>query len=210
MAKLDTATDNAIWQACLLAMVGGYADAIGFLTFNAFAGAMTGNTVLLGIALAGNKLRDALQSAGIIAAFLAGVAASAYLRHYVSIAALLFLEATAIVVAALVPPVAAAPMLALGMGLQNAAITHFAGSNINTVVLTGNLQKLVEAMMGSGGRDRAAQHAAIVLIGAFWLSYLAGIVVGALAWHVTKHPLLFAILPLPLVLLRRSAWRSEN
>ena len=71
--------------ACLLAAVGGYADAVGFLTFNAFAGAMTGNTVLLGIALATDMLADAAHSAGIIAAFLVGVAASAILRSFISL-----------------------------------------------------------------------------------------------------------------------------
>ena len=85
MAAPEASRDNTVWQACL-ATVSGYADAVGFLTFNAFAGAMTGNTVLLGIARATNKLSDAMHSAGIIAAFLVGVAASAILRRYISLA----------------------------------------------------------------------------------------------------------------------------
>ena len=104
MSKLETLPDNTIWQACLLAMVAGYADAVGFLTFNAFAGAMTGNTVLLGIALASRKFADAFQSAGIIVAFLVGVAASVVLRRWISLAGLICLEMTAILVAAIVTP----------------------------------------------------------------------------------------------------------
>ena len=38
-------------QAGLLVMIAGYADAIGFLQHRAFAGQMTGNTILLAIAL---------------------------------------------------------------------------------------------------------------------------------------------------------------
>ena len=98
----ETLADNTIWQACLLAMVGGYADSVGFLTFNAFAGAMTGNTVLLGISLAGQKFAAAGQSALIIAAFLLGVGLSAFLRHVVSLAARLMLEAAVIVAASVV------------------------------------------------------------------------------------------------------------
>lgn len=207
MSDSPTPADNAIWQACLLALVGGYADAVGFLTFNAFAGAMTGNTVLLGIALAGAKFADAAQSAGIIAAFLVGVAASAWLRPYVSLAALLVLEMTALLVAAVLAPAAAAHILALAMGLQNAAMTRFAGTSINTVFLTGNLQKLIQTLLERGPADPAAHRREIVLVVGFWLAYLAGIVLGATAWHLTAHPLFFAVLPLPLILLRRSAWR---
>jgi len=41
----------------LLCVVGGSADAIAFLRYDTFVGAMTGNTVLLGIDLAEGKLR---------------------------------------------------------------------------------------------------------------------------------------------------------
>lgn len=208
MAGPQTPTDNRIWQACLLAMVAGYADAVGFLTFKAFAGAMTGNTVLLGIALASDKLADALQSAGIIAAFLVGVAVSVLLQRVTSVAAILCLEMTAIIMAALAPPLAAAPILALAMGLQNAAITHFTGGSINTVFLTGNLQTLVRAVLKGRALAPAAERETVALVVAFWLAYLAGIIGGTLAWHGTAHPLLFAALPLPLVLLRRSTWRT--
>ena len=210
MGEPRTSTDNRVWQACLLALVGGYADAVGFLTFNAFAGAMTGNTVLLGIALAAHKLADAAQSAGIIAAFVVGVVVSILLRRATSVAGILCLEMAAIILAALVPSLAAAPILALAMGLQNAAMTHFTGGTINTVFLTGNLQTLVHTVLTGQAQARTAEHQTIVLVGTFWLAYLTGIIAGAVAWHWTTHPLLFAALPLPLVLLRRSTWRSEG
>jgi len=207
--QLEASSDNTVWQACLLAIVAGYADAVGFLVFNAFAGAMTGNTVLLGIALAGNQLAAAAESAGIIAAFVVGVAASALLRRYVPLAALLGLEAAAIVAAALIMPLAAAPVLAFAMGLQNAAMTHFAGTSLNTVFLTGNLQKLVESLLDRDApRARAtSEGTAVALLSRMWVTYLAGVVLGAVARHWTAYPLLFAVLPLLAVLLRRTAWR---
>jgi uncharacterized membrane protein YoaK (UPF0700 family) len=209
VSQLEASSDNTVWQACLLAIVAGYADAVGFLVFNAFAGAMTGNTVLLGIALAGKQFAAAAQSAGIIAAFVVGVAASALLRRYVPLAVLLGLEAAAIVAAALVMPAVAAPVLAFAMGLQNAAMTHFAGTSLNTVFLTGNLQKLVESLLD---RDAPRAHAraegtAVALLSRMWVAYLAGVVLGAVARQWTAYPLLFAVLPLLAVLLRRTAWR---
>jgi uncharacterized membrane protein YoaK (UPF0700 family) len=209
VSQLDASSDNTVWQACLLAIVAGYADAVGFLVFNAFAGAMTGNTVLLGVALAGNQLAAAAESAGIIAAFVVGVAASALLRRHVPLAALLGLEALAIAAAALVMPLVAAPVLAFAMGLQNAAMTHFAGTSLNTVFLTGNLQKLVESLLDrSTPRAHAtAEGIAVALLSRMWVAYLAGVVLGAAARHWTAYPLLFAVLPLLAVLLRRTAWR---
>src|SRR5436190_21189454 len=40
-------------QAGLLVMIAGYADAIGFLQFRAFAGKLTGNTFLLALSIVG-------------------------------------------------------------------------------------------------------------------------------------------------------------
>lgn len=199
--------DDTVWQACLLAVVGGYADAVGFLNFNAFAGAMTGNTVLLGIALASGKLVDAAQSAAIIAAFLVGVATSALLRRWLSLAAVLVIEMTAIVIAALMAlPFATSLVLAFAMGLQNAALQHTAGTSVNTVFVTGNLNKLVQVLLGGKAR-RTSEHAAITAASRVWIAYLAGAVLGAAASQWRPHPILFALLPLPFVLLRRSAWR---
>src|SRR5262245_53827057 len=138
---------------------------------------MTGNTVLLGIALAAGEWTGAVQSAVIIAAFLVGVAASAWLRRWLSLAAILVIEMTAIVVAALVTPMVAAPVLAFAMGLQNAAMTHFAGTTLNTVFLTGNLQKLVQSLLRRGQRD-PSEVAAVTVANRLWIAYLAGVVLG--------------------------------
>ena len=211
LADLRASSDNTVWQACLLAIVAGYADAVGFLTFNAFAGAMTGNTVLLGIALVAHQFVDAAESAGIIAAFVVGVATSAVLRRYIPLAALLGVEAAAIVVAALVMPLVAAPLLAFAMGLQNAAMTHFAGTTLNTVFLTGNLQKLVETLLRHDAPSRpTSEGIAIALLSRLWVAYLVGVVLGAAARNWTAYPLLFAVLPLLAVLLRRTAWRRDD
>ncbi len=201
-----TSADNTTWQGCVLAIVAGYADAVGFLTFGAFAGAMTGNTVLLGIALAEADFGAAAQSAIIIAAFLLGVAASAVLGRRVPLVAVFGMEAAAIVAAAWIAPVFAAPVLAFAMGLQNATMTRFAGASLNTVVLTGNLQKMMQGLLGrftGAAKSPGSDVAQSTMIAGLWIAYLAGVVAGALADHWIAHPLLPIVLLLPLALVRR-------
>jgi uncharacterized membrane protein YoaK (UPF0700 family) len=209
LANLPPSSGNTAWQASILVIVAGYADAVGFLAFGAFAGAMTGNTVLLGIALAGMDFNAAAQSAIIIASFLVGVGASAILGRKLPLIAIFTTEAVAIVAAALVDPLVAAPALAFAMGLQNATMTRFAGSSLNTVYLTGNLQKMMLNFLGrftgstQSPRSEAAESAMIV---GLWAAYLGGVVAGALAHHWLTYPLLPVVLLLPLALIRRPAF----
>ncbi len=213
-----SSSDNTVWQACILAIVAGYADAIGFLTFGAFAGAMTGNTVLLGIALAGAQYADAAQSAIIIAAFMVGVAFSAVLGSKLPLAAVLGIEAAAIVGAALIAPHFAAPVLAFAMGLQNATMTRFSGTSLNTVVLTGNLQKMIQGFLGRfTGSPKPAQSgsaesgsAASATIAFVWLAYLGGVAAGAFADRLLAYPLLPIVALLPLALIRRPAFPNDR
>jgi uncharacterized membrane protein YoaK (UPF0700 family) len=209
LANPHPSSDNTAWQAAILAIVAGYADAVGFLAFGAFAGAMTGNTVLLGIALAGMDFDAAAESAIIIASFLVGVAASAVLGRRLPLAAIFAIEAVAIVVAALVGPLVAAPALAFAMGLQNATMTRFAGTSLNTVFLTGNLQKMMQDFIGRfTGSTRPPESEAVesAMIVGLWAAYLGGVVAGALAHHWLTHPLLPVVLLLPLALIRRPAF----
>src|SRR5258708_4904658 len=70
-----------VLQACVLAAVAGYADTIGFLRFDAFAGLMTGNTILLGIGLASAQLLRAAFYGAIIGVFVAGILHCRALHH---------------------------------------------------------------------------------------------------------------------------------
>lgn len=213
-----SSSDNTVWQACILAIVAGYADAIGFLTFGAFAGAMTGNTVLLGIALAGAQYADAAQSAIIIAAFMVGIAFSAVLGSRLPLAAILGIEAAAIVGAALIAPHLAAPVLAFAMGLQNATMTRFSGTSLNTVFLTGNLQKMMQDFLGRfTGSPKPAQSgsaesgpAESATIAWVWLAYLGGVAAGAFADRLLAYPLLPIVALLPLALIRRPAFPNDR
>lgn len=193
--------DNSPRQAWVLAVVAGFSDTVGFLTFGAFAGLMSGNTVFLGIALASGRMADALHSLSIIVLFLTGIAAATLLsRKAIPLAGLVALEASVLVIAALLPVVVAAPMLGLAMGIQNAMATHFGGLTLNTVFLTGDLQKLIQSLIDRLTGKPAADHSGIIAL--LWLCYLFGAALGATAHSWLSMPLLLAPLLLPLVLIR--------
>jgi len=191
----------------MLTWAAGSVDAISYLGLgHVFTAMMTGNTVLLGIALAEADFGAAAQSAIIIAAFLLGVAASAVLGRRVPLVAVFGMEAAAIVAAAWIAPVFAAPVLAFAMGLQNATMTRFTGTSLNTVVLTGNLQKMMQGLLGrftGAAKSPGSDVAQSTMIAGLWIAYLAGVVAGALADHWIAHPLLPIVLLLPLALVRR-------
>jgi uncharacterized membrane protein YoaK (UPF0700 family) len=200
----------AILQASLLALIAGYADAVGFLRFDAFAGMMTGNTILLGISLLGDEPRRALYYGAIILTFLAGVLVS---RILIRLSGTPFfaglLGAGAIAGCGWVEGFWAAPLLSFAMGAQNVSATRFRGVALNTVFLTGNLQKLGEMCLAwlwpSPSRDAspvAATPGGILLLLLVWLNYAAGAVLGAEAQAEIAWPLLPAAVLLPLVLVR--------
>lgn len=192
-------------RACILAIIAGYADTIGYLHFNAFAGLMTGNTIFLGIELATAQFGRAAFHGIIIAAFLAGVTLSrAGLRFGLSQPLLLTIAAGLLVVCSFASKEPGAVLLALAMGVQNAAANRFAGVALNTVFITGNLQKLGEEIVHffwppkepAKPRDGAAIYALV------WFSYALGAVFGALANSWVALPLLFPAAILPFVMLR--------
>ena len=190
-------------QACVLAAVAGYADTIGFLRFDAFAGLMTGNTILLGIGLASAHLLRAAFYGTIIAAFLGGVLLSrALLQLGAAPWVALTLTAVLHVVCSFVDRSWAAPLLALAMGMQNAAATRFGGVSLNTVFITGNLQKLGEGLVAWLWTRRAPSAVAsdgVAIFALVWLSYALGAVLGALGHAFLAYPLLVPAAVLPFV-----------
>ena len=201
-------------QAGVLVMIAGYADAIGFLQHRAFAGQMTGNTILLAISLAEGGWSQAGFYLAVIASFLVGVAISGSLvRLGIAQAVALSLAAVALAVCAFVTARWGASLLAFAMGTQNAAATHFGAATLNTVFITGDLQKLFEKVLAwlwqpvSAPRDEGAS-AGFATLALVWVEYFAGALIGALAQATLSYLLLVPAVLLPFVLLGRSRARA--
>ncbi|MCI1018489.1 DUF1275 domain-containing protein [Microbacterium sp. C5A9] len=171
----------------------GIVDAVGYLGLDkVFAGNMTGNVVILGMALAG---ADDLPWVGpllALVAFLAGaaiggrvlrpVAAGWSSRTTVLIAvvgALLGIAGIGLFIADGTPPppweLGATLLLATSMGVQAAAARHLAVKDVTTVVVTSTITGLAadSRLAGGAGQPWIRRVSAIALIA-------AGAAVGAL------------------------------
>jgi uncharacterized membrane protein YoaK (UPF0700 family) len=202
--KLSTSDPGAIvLQAGLLAIIAGYADTIGYLHFNAFAGLMTGNTIFLGIEVATGEFKRAAFHFMIIVAFLVGVIASrALLRHGMEAWQALVVTSLMLVLCSFVSKDFGAVLLALAMGNQNAAANRFNGVALNTVFITGNLQKLGEELVHWVWPHENVRSDGSAIYALVWFSYALGAAVGAAADAFVKLPLLVPALVLPFVMLR--------
>jgi uncharacterized membrane protein YoaK (UPF0700 family) len=164
------------WMAVLLDGVGGYVDAVGYLLlFHLFAANMSGNSILLGVALGQSQWPTALRQALPIPLFVVGAALGvavglALARRGVRrrVAALLALEVVLLAAFALYGSrflhdgalrleadwqgIVLAALLTLPMGIQNIALRRVGGLSVRTTFVTGTLMSLAEALVGSLGR----------------------------------------------------------
>jgi uncharacterized membrane protein YoaK (UPF0700 family) len=187
--------------AITLAAIGGWVDAIGFLTlFGLFTAHLSGNTARLGVAIGRGEGGTALTYAVPIVVFFAGaVLGVAFVtarraRGRAAIAPLLAVEAVLVatfMVAGtslrdagdLTPRSAAYYGLAVvavaAMGLQTAAIRHAAGVPVHTTFITGMVTHFAEAIVGVARREErdASQRAGVY--GALVGAYLTGAAAGA-------------------------------
>jgi uncharacterized membrane protein YoaK (UPF0700 family) len=191
-------------QAILLALIAGYVDTVGYLDFNAFAGLMTGNTIFLGIEAVSGQYGMAVFHGVIIFAFLFGVIAArvkarAGLKSWVALS----VASGLLVLCSFVEKSLAAVLLALAMGIQNSAANRFNGVALNTVFITGNIQKLGEELVTWIWPSKAGPTRQGATIFAFvWFAYAVGAGAGAVAVRFMDKPLLIPAILLPFIMLR--------
>jgi uncharacterized membrane protein YoaK (UPF0700 family) len=191
------AIDKPVLQALLLTIVAGIADAVGYIVMGGvFAANMTGNTVLAGIAAAEGFHELAIQRLAPLLTFFAGaMLARLLLRLLRRPMAPLLLEAAILAVVGFLP-VGREPailIVALAMGLQASAITHFGGTAVSTVVVTSTLARIADATLDRLWPVRSHPLPSIAtpgLLALTWTGYLAGAVAGTLLLHLTPWPLL--------------------
>jgi uncharacterized membrane protein YoaK (UPF0700 family) len=184
-------------QAGLLTVVAGMADAVGYVAMGGvFAANMTGNTVLAGIALgAGDIELAAKRMAPLGTFFLGAMLARLLLRLLRKTAVPLMLEAVVLAVVGFLPigHEPALLLVALAMGLQASALTHFAGTAVSTVVVTSTLARIAEATLDRAWPARQPPPSVVTgprLLALTWTGYLVGAVAGVLLIPVLPWPLL--------------------
>ncbi|HXJ54820.1 MAG TPA: YoaK family protein [Burkholderiales bacterium] len=206
-------------NALLLALTfsAGYVDALSYLGLGrVFTANMTGNTVLLGIAIAQLNSEAAVRSTLALAGFLSGAVPAAWIVERdrsespwprpVTVA--LSLEGMILAVFAVgwrladqLP--ASVPILvvlsALAMGVQSAAAHRLEVSGVTTTVLTGTLINLAARLMGRGRpRNRPVFRRSMLLAGV-WAIYFAGAAIAAVV--LARSEALASALPPGLIML---------
>ena len=201
-----SARDTA--QATILTVIAGIADAVGYITMGGvFAANMTGNTVLAGIAAAQRNYTDAWHHLAPLLAFFVGAMLSRLLlrlSHKPTIGLLVEAALLAIVGFLTLDREVAVMIVAVAMGVQASAITHFGGSAVSTVVVTSTLARTADALLDrlwSGEKKQLPAVTNLPLLGFTWMGYLVGAVAGTLLLAVMPYPLLVPVALLGLLLL---------
>lgn len=204
-----------------LSCAAGCIDAISYLQLgNVFTANMTGHAVFLGIAVVEGKTLTTLYALLAIIGFVCGAAWGGWFTAYsprdgqwswpvtrvlihesVVLAALaLIWAAIALQPAALVPFAIAAS--AFAMGLQSAAMRSLNISGVATTYITGTLTSLACAAAERIRKSRVENStlgapANTMLLGAVWVLYVLGAVLGAMA--ATHAPRIGFLIPAALV-----------
>ena len=184
------------------------------MRFDAFAGLMTGNTVLLGIALSSADPWRGLHYGAIILAFFVGVLVSrTLLRFHLAPWVALTLAAAALVVCAFYEtPWSHHPGLCHGHA--ECGRDPIGSVTLNTVFITGNTAEIGEGIVGllwpGQGKHAEPPPGDVAIFGMVWVSYAVGAVLGAAANAMLTRPLLAPAVILPFVLLRRRQAVSLN
>ena len=159
----------------------GIGDAIGYLGLDkVFTGNMTGNVVILGMALAGADDLPVLGPLLALVGFMAGAAVAGLVqrrqeagwhRSTTGLFALVALVLAAVAVVLFLQPtptgalmVGATSAMAVAMGCQAAVARHLSVRDVTTVVVTSTITAIA-ADVGSGGSAWRRRFAAVAAIG---------------------------------------------
>jgi uncharacterized membrane protein YoaK (UPF0700 family) len=177
--------------AFAFAAIAGYADAIGYLRYKAFAGMMTGNTVLMGIAFFHRADLPVGGYAAVLAIFfVASAIAFALLRKRCPPTLLLIAEAIALLLPEIIPGWWAIALLVIAMAIQN-PLAQRLGLALSTTFITGDILRFAEGVIG-----RIVPHqghkpgAPFAIYGIAWLGYVAGATLGAASFATLRWPLI--------------------
>jgi uncharacterized membrane protein YoaK (UPF0700 family) len=199
----------------LLACAGGALDAFVYLNHgHVFAAAMTGNGVLLGVALLHHDTMQAVHHLLPILAFLVGAFAAKVLdrklkRHAVAVG--LLCEIAVLFIASWLPggfpDLAYVPLIAMAAAYQITSFRTADSFAYNSTFMTGNMRTAVDGLFEGFFSARTPDERAAGLrkfrdLTLLVASFMAGAVVGAiLAPRLLNHTLWIIALPLVIVLL---------
>ncbi|HXM58247.1 MAG TPA: YoaK family protein [Candidatus Dormibacteraeota bacterium] len=172
-----------------LTAAAGWTDALSYAALgHVFTANMTGNLVLLGLALARVEATTVERSAAALAGFAAGALAGSVIARRgpasawpPRVTAALGVEAALLVAFAALwlaggPPDGLIALAALGMGVQSSAVRRLDVPGVATTFVTGTITALMAGLAALRATGGPWRHAAVVA------ALVAGAGVGALLW----------------------------
>jgi uncharacterized membrane protein YoaK (UPF0700 family) len=204
---VDVPTERVhLWLMLVLTFTTGINDAVGYLGLDkVFTGNMTGNVVVLGMAVVGGSGLPIVGPALALVGFMVGAAVAGRLLRrgtrtwhgvttlvFAAVAVLMLVLGTALLLVGDDPSrpvgVTVTTAAALAMGMQAAAARLVAVKDVTTVVVTSTITGLA-ADLGSGRRDGAVRRASAVV------AIIAGAAAGAalIMWRLGAGLLLAGV-----------------
>jgi uncharacterized membrane protein YoaK (UPF0700 family) len=178
--------------AFAFAAIAGYTDAIGYLRYKAFAGMMTGNTVLMGLAFFHRADLPVGEYAAVLAVFFVATAITfTVLRKGCPPLVLLIVEPMALLLPEIIPGPWAIGLLVIAMGIQN-PLAQRLGLALSTTFITGDILRFAEGLVG-WCLLRSGKHAPFAILGIAWLGYAIGATLGAAGYAALRWPLLVPV-----------------
>jgi len=192
--------------------VGGFLDAYSYIgRGGVFAGAQSGNVVLLGVSIADADWHGAVVLLAPIGAFMAGAAVAAGVRHsaftseLITQRVILMMEIALLVVAALVPDTAhdvpMSMLVSFAAALQVATFRKVRDWSFTTTITTNNLVTAVTSTIQAVSTDdrRAREQSTVFtcIVGSFLAGAIAG---GGMTLHFGGQAALLAVAILALLL----------
>ncbi len=228
-----TQADVSLLVGAVLTWTAGFVDAVGFLRVgHIYTANMSGNSVALGIGVAQLQVYEAFRRFWPVLFYVAGIFVCRLLieigarNSFTRIASIAFAMEIALLVPASFPafqtstggllPFELVALLALAMGVQNGALTHFSSLTLHTGFVTGTLVTMGEQLtrfltwvydqirsgetVGAGLWRQAWHQIALkrgVFLGLVWCMYVVGAMMGAVAqarWSLRSLLIAMAIL----------------
>ncbi|HTQ39014.1 MAG TPA: YoaK family protein [Pirellulales bacterium] len=223
-SSAETSPNSGPWVAALLAMIAGYVDAYGFISYGAYMSFMSGNTTQSGIATGEGNFSGAIPTLTAIAMFVVGVFAGTLFTNpdtlrsrrlkFALVAALLAVNIGTTQLASF-SHLANIATLSFAMGVMNTTLSHLGAEAVNLTFVTGTLNKigshlalaLKRTPLKDAQRPSDTHLRRAFLLAALWAAFLVGAVLAAAA--TARFGVWVLLVPL-LVLVALAAGRPFN
>jgi uncharacterized membrane protein YoaK (UPF0700 family) len=198
-----------------LALGAGFVDAVGYLLSGIFAANMTGNTVLLGLAVAGGQWGGAAERGATLASFFLGAMIGRAIVRYRGGAPrwALACEFVILLVAGAFEQtqIVCLVLIAAAMGIQASAVLKFDDVTASTVVITSTMARLAEGLFDrlTGGAVTTVPAATTRVYIGSWIGYFSGALLAGICTHFVSHPLRVAIVVVGLIV-AIAFWRADR